>query len=473
MRWSGLRIEGYEESFQLARETDIRKPYNILFILFDTLRADYIEPYGGDAITPEMSRLASDGVTFLNSASQSPLTPISVASFLTGLYPLAHQVKQKTVFPEHLLYLPEILQQNGYQTMAILAGAPINPDLGYGRGFDHAHKFWEEIPGNRLPDSDNSPSTRADYIWSKYIDPMLAEKGDKPFFIYLHELDPHGPYVPLSPYREMYPVPYRGMSDGHVNVRVLKHQAIRSNPFSYRIEMSRQELEHIKALYKGEISYMDALLGELRKRLKRHGLHGNTLIFFTSDHGEEMMEHGLIGHWVTVYQESIHVPMIWTLDGVLAPDRKLSVLAESVDVAPTILDLIGITIPEVMSGKSLLPFLLAAPNEYQNDRPTFAMHTPAYDRFSYDRVQSVRWRDWKMVRRSRKDWDEYQLFNLAEDPLEAFDRWPEKPVIGSVLRQMLHRRVLRDEAIALDEPLKGATIDREMQERLEALGYVQ
>lgn len=458
LEWKSLRLEGVESRLVADQLDRIRGEYNILVILFDALRADHIEPYGNIEVkTPNMSRLASQGTTFLNAFTQTSWTRPSVASILTSLYPSVHQTTQDNIpLSPEVVYLPEILQKQEYRTILVHNNPHLDQVWGFTRGFDEVKPIYE-IPGYHF-----SAQNRADLVWEQVIDPLIHRDIEQPFFIYLHELDPHGPYDPPPPYDRMYTGDYDGGMDGAEEIMHLMR--------SYFMPVDQADVAYMNALYKGEITYMDGFLGRILDRLEQSGLSKNTLVIFTSDHGEEFWEHQRMQHQHTLYDELLHVPLILSLPGVVQEGKRPAAYAQLIDLPPTILDLVGIRIPSVMQGKSLLPYLFA-PDDYQPDRQVFAELSAA----GQD-ILSVRFRQWKLIAPLRFDGVRlWRLYDLEKDPGEQVNRWSRQPVIGRTLRQMLAWQMIQNAhvGVAVPDTIDENQLDPAIVEKLKSLGYLK
>lgn len=462
LEWQQPRIEGFRDVLPEEGVEKFRGAYNVLIILFDALRSDFTEPYGSTEVrTPNMAGLASEGSMFVNMFANSSFTKTSVASLLTSLYPLAHNALTKTdLLSKTVPYLPEILREQGYKTIAVSKNGMFSPAFGFDRGFDEFHKLWSDKleDGKRLSDY-GDPTDRAKLTWEQCMAPFLKATPDQPFFAYIHEIDPHHPYEPPPDYYAIYDFGYDGNITSSKDLVALINRGI--------ISLDDNDVRHIRAEYKGEITFMDAYLRWLLDKLEQEGLDENTLVLFLSDHGQAFMEHGRLTHGETMFEEVLRVPMIWRLKGVLPEGRRLEVNAEHVDIPPTIFDLLGKEGAEEFQGRSLLPFLLA-PDEYAPDKPIYAK--------TMGHTECVRFRNWKLVIDSRdRAEDRLQLYDLDKDPGEVQNLWPRQPVTGRALYQMYNRqagqsRKLRpasESAPSVDE------LPEDIKENLEAMGYLK
>jgi arylsulfatase A-like enzyme len=228
------------------------------------------------------------------------------------------------------------------------------------------------------------------------------------------------------------------------------------------------DVRHIEARYKGEVSYMDRYVGWMLDRLDEVQLERPTLIVFASDHGEEFWEHRSVGHGHTVYEELLRIPLMMKLEGVLPAGRRVQADVTLADLTPTILDLLGIAIPESMHGESLLP-LVTAPNDDRPQRAGFARGNRE------QAVESVSFGRFKLIRTAGAHPPRLALYDLAEDPGESRDRAAELPIVTATLSQLLrwnqHRDSLRPKTA--ESKVGPDELDPETIRRLREIGYVE
>lgn len=297
-------------------------PPNLMLIVLDTTRADHLGAYGYERQTsPVLDSLAKEHWLFRYAVSAAPWTPPSVATLFTGLYPVAHGVMPPNSrelareashrLHEQHLTIAELLQQHGYQTSGITPNPWTKEEFGYHQGFERYQFLNREVAG------------RISKEGVAEIDRMA--KVNRPFFLYLHYLDPHDPYTPPEKYDRF------------------------SGPVSYR-EHDPRTLKFVNA-YDGEILYMDAAIGSLLEHLKKRGLYDNTHIVIVGDHGEQFKERGHLGHGFQLHNEEIHVPLIVKAPG---GGRTIDYTVSTVDVFPTLVELAGVPMPAFVQGGSLL-----------------------------------------------------------------------------------------------------------------------
>jgi arylsulfatase A-like enzyme len=283
------------------RDSGCLRP-NVLLISIDTLRPDHLGCYGYDRETaPNLESLAARSVRFANAFSTSSWTLPAHASMLTGLYPAEHGVQTDiSALPPSAPTLQEALGEHGYETFAATSHVYLGARWGFDRGWDH-------FDGSAGQNSAHRPVAEA--IINSGLR-WLDERTDpeRPFFIWLHIFDPHWDYSPPAPFDTSFDPEYDGeMTGDYESLRpFIKALATAPQP-----ELSRRDLEHLLALYDGEIHYADRELERFLEALRERGIFDSTLIAVTSDHGEEFMEHGsLEGHQWTLHDEVVRVPLL-------------------------------------------------------------------------------------------------------------------------------------------------------------------
>jgi arylsulfatase A-like enzyme/Flp pilus assembly protein TadD len=396
-------------------QTPAIKP-NVVLITIDTLRADRLGCYGyTKAQTPNLDRLASEGILFANAVSHVPLTRPSHASIFSGLYPFEHGIHDNIASPlnSKIPVLAETLKQNGYRTAAFVASFVINSQSGLQRGFDqYADRF---DPKKQPTDFAMTLEKRGSEILEEFKN-WKSTTARAPYFAWLHLYDPHFPYAPPSPY---------------------------SKSFADRP-------------YDGEVAYTDEIIGKALKLFDK-----NTLLILTSDHGESLGDHGENAHSYYIYDATLHVPLIFHWPGRLPAKQKVMVQARSIDLYPTILDLISIQKPSKLSGVSLKPWL----NTQQPADPAHPSYSEAFTpwlHFGWSRLIGVRHNGWKYIEAPRAE-----LYNLYTDPGELKNVYSQQKNRANQMKQWLSKVGALE-----NKPLPSAPeMDPEMMEKLASLGY--
>ncbi len=427
---------------------------NLILILVDTLRADHLGYQGySHATSPRLDSLAEDSVVFLRHTGHASRTGPSVATLFTGLHsrshgvvnPLSHFDAKGTLDASHLT-LAEILSEEGYRC----AGFTANPNVSERFGFSQGFEFYQLLGWQKA-----EVLNRAALAW---IEGWTAEAEPRsPFCLYLHYVDPHSPYEAPAPFVKKFASPdYRGPITG-------SHSQL-DEMVAGRLELSDGDLAQLRALYDAEIRYLDSQIGALLLALEVEELLDESLVVFVADHGEEFLDHDSVLHGYTLYEEQLRIPLM--IRHPELPARRISRLSRQVDVLPTLLELLGIAIPEPLQGESLATLMKAEQSpDVGDEAPVFAeaslraVRTVALD--SYSRG------GWKLIE-TRVPEARRQLFNLRDDPQERHDRFASEPEVAERMSAELKRfrdalPVGRGEAV----PLSEAEI-RELQ----SLGYL-
>lgn len=434
---------------------------NILFILVDTLRHDHLTPYGYKRdTTPEIqSRLALPGAVVEEAYSQAPWTMPSVVSFLTGRYPGDLLSTDMTSFgiPDEVPPLPEILARLGYQTGGFIA----NPSLHAGAGFDRGFRTFFAPPAEIVWITKHADTVNAHAV------PWLQAHQDRPFFAYVHYIDPHDPYMNpdmdrfggRSPFMPDYTGPVTGNSIHGI--------------YSGTVQLAdpAHDVPYIRALYDSEVRYVDRYIGELLASLDPRVL-ANTLIVLTADHGEELHDHGGWKHGHTLYEELIHVPLIVRWDGHIKPGTRLRGTVRLVDLVPTLVGAAGGKADPAWSGIDLLPALSGG---VLPRRPAFAQHlttgplraAAVLDRrklilynerepFQPADPMQARLFDLDIARLHREE-----LYDLSRDPGEQHNLIAAEGRSARPLSEVIHQRLapfLPGVRVATDNALEGARL---------------
>ncbi len=429
----GLRLATLGVIFVLLSCGTSHKPLNVVLIGVDTLRADHLTCYGyGRKTSPNIDRLAQQGVLFENAIAPSPWTLPSFATVFTSLYPSQHgangaRAPMGTGFPT----LAEILKEHGYKTGAIINAPYLKRSFKVDRGFD-----TYDMPPREGRHADGT--TRDALAW---IDSLSNE----PFLLFVHYFDPHLPYGPPAPYDTIFDPGYRGKIRSPFLPKRLPRVRLRN--LLELLDYSKQDWHHVEALYDGEIAFTDKAIGDLIEGLRERHLLKETLIVFLSDHGEEFLDHGGLEHGHTLYNELLHVPLIMVLDGRIPEATRLRRQVRLLDVAPTILDFVGVECNARLEGVSLLPLIEEGEGGKVNLIATGTLLPPRLafsESILYGtQKKSITALPWKVIYDTEKG--EWWRFNLATDPHE------EDPLTDTTLA------VIHALEQALDKTLIGIT----------------
>ena len=306
------------------------RPPNLVIILVDTLRADHVGYHGGrPGVSPVIDELAGRSWTFMNHHSTSSRTGPSVASIITGLFPRSHGVinpltafDAKGVLHPDRTTLAEILAGAGYDCRGYVANLNVSRRFGFAQGFAE----YEYVRSAGAADINRLALAALD-----------SARADRPFFLYLHYMEPHSPYAAPPEYRDLYVDPsYRGRADG-------RHRQL-NDIVAGDLVIDEADAAHLRALYDQEITYVDREIGRVLARLRERGLADDTVVVVMADHGEEFLDHGSVLHGYTLYGEQLHVPLL-IHDPRDGRARRIETVSRHVDVLPTLLSLLAVAMP--------------------------------------------------------------------------------------------------------------------------------
>jgi len=422
---------------------------NVIVFMVDTLRADHLGYHGyGRATSPNLDRFAARAAVFRANYSQSSRTGPSVASLFTGLHVRSHGVLNpldqwdgKGVLGEESQTLAEVLSEAGYACRAIVANPNVYEQFGFGQGFDqyrHVDLFTTAPDINTLS--------------SQWIDELT--KGQSPFFLYLHYMEPHSPYTAPPPSNRLFvDKGYRGPITG-------EHRQI-DGILAGAVGVNDADKAHLTALYDQEIASWDLAFGRFMRYLESRGVLDDTVVVVVSDHGEEFFDHGAVLHGYTLYNEQLHVPLVIAAPGIEA-GRTIETVTRNIDLLPTLLELVGLGVPDGVQGESLVPLIDGADGE---------------DRFVFSQTQiravktvscaSFQARGWKLIETLVPEGTPPQLFNVAAD------RGEQKDLFQSMATRVKEIRGLRSEYLrSLPEGTsQTVTLDDDALEWMRKMGY--
>ena len=406
---------------------------NVVLVVIDTLRQDHLPFYGYRLNTaPFLTELAAQGVVCESCYSTSSFTSPASASILTSLYPFQHGVHKGLIvtlnqqaadptlrlnrIPRSVLTMGEWLQDKGYRTFAIADNLNICEAEGFTQGFD---RF---VTMNNLG---AAQITRQARLWQKEM------RAGAPYFLYLHYMDPHAPYLACKPW-------YVAGSD---------------------------ELQDAIARYDSEIRSVDEQLRELSSELD---WKKNTILAVTADHGEEFLEHGQTGHGKSLYNEVLRVPLLfWSRSLPLAPQR-LPQEVSSVDIMPTIGAMLGMKAGEGFSGISLWPFVPA--DARQQPRPLFATLLTSIPGGPDASLRATIWGQWKYIVTDEQFRELYDTRSHPRERINQFGRPGTEPVAAKLNGLFL---AFKTRCPVFPQDVSQVKIDEKLLEELETLGYVR
>jgi arylsulfatase A-like enzyme len=324
-------------------------PFNVILISFDTLRRDYLHVHGHPKeLSPNLDKLAAGGVLFSEAVVNCGWTLPQHITLLTGLYPIKHgliYLSRPCRLAEKFRTLAEIFQENGYLTFGF------GNQNGYGGGWQYGFYRGMRSYSNIFPYNNMMEKAVVPVSWS------MEMAGETPFFIYIHTNDTHEPFAASEPFGSQWGSSYQNR-------------------------------------YEGEVTYVDHYFGLILDKLKELGLEEKTLIVATSDHGSEFHEHGFLEKKLNLYEEISQIPLIMKLPDVIPAGKEVAGLCQTSDIAPTILDLCSLPLPDEVDGQSLVNRILG---KEENPPEVVFAHTLHETMYWYEHF-SARTADYKFIR---------------------------------------------------------------------------
>ena len=459
---------------EITRPPATERRLNVLLVSIDTLRRDHLGCYGYELVgTPNLDRFAASATKFENGCCNSPWTLPSMAAIVTGRYPTICGVDALNRLRPGLITLAEVLRSEGYRNEAYVTNVFMHPEYGYANGFDvylmnGDSRVLYPLRGTllyKIADKAfralNARLGRGRTDTQFNGDETVAAlerlgKGDRPFFIWCHFMDPHNPYTPPPGYVP----PYPGIEPAEAYELLDELQAKGWDVGDWPVQ--GKDMEKFAMLYDGEIAYVDEQFGRIIDALEAENLAGNTAVIVLNDHGEEFLDHGSYGHGHTLYPELIDMVLMARVPGYEFPASARSRYISHVDVMPTILDAAGVSPPAGLEGRSFLEEGAAGESGGR-----------AYSERLQRGVErkSVRRGGWQLILDTETG--DRELYNLSEDP-GATENLAGR---GLPVEEDLCRELARfveynnDEVRALGGPLP-MTLPEDRRARLRGLGYL-
>jgi len=420
---------------------------NVIVISIDTLRNDHCSFAGYTRrTTPRLDALAAEGTRMTQAYAPTSTTGPTHASLFTSRYPLSHGVvKNGLSLEEKLTTLAEALGDEGYATAAVVSSFVLDDKFGYAQGFgsydssftpEFASIERRELDGHAVEGAFDQTAGETTRKARQQLERLAAQ--DDPFFLFVHYFDPHYPFVPPESWEG------RFATDG------------------------ADELQLEIDAYDEEIGFTDEQVGLLLDRLRDLELDEHTLVVVTADHGEGLMQHGHMHHGLQIYEELVHVPLIFRLPGTIEAGRTIDTPVSLIDLFPTLFSLLGLDRPGELQGLDLSAALSeSAPLAPQ--RPIY-FHRRHYEPGVVSGIPvageklGVRSGRWKYIEGQQEE--SRELFDLQEDPGERNNLLERDPKIANQLSRTMESWEEGQLRIA-----SGAVISAEDMRKLNALGY--
>lgn len=471
-------------------ETRAVSKLNVVLIMVDAVRSDHLSCYGYHRNTsPRIDQIAAEGCLFLNAIAPAPGTLSSVPSILTGRYVSEHGVGPLNPWLDvGFVTLAEWLRQRGYLTAAFSNNAWVSEATNLSSGFSTFRQISRLFPHGRKLSRRHVwaerlyrlfVSERYDLGDRRVIEESIkwieaASKSGSPCFLFVHLLEAHAPYDPPNPYYGMFLPKGVKVRRRSFPRRVAKRIRGRSPDF-HAVPKTECEQEEIVALYDASIRYLDDLIGGFYAKLDALGILEDTLYIITADHGENLGDHGLLGHGGCLYETLIHVPLICVHRDYFAPSERVQSLVQTHDIFPTVVDLLG--------GDEALGFdcgrrSLALHRVQEYPRSAVFSEDPRYgtehlintglDPDVYDRALSaLRTYRWKYIQGT--DGSE-ELYDLENDPNEQKNL--ARVETQRALELQEHLSGWKAGLQVFDRQARHADVDEVIVERLRGLGYL-
>ena len=450
-RLQGPVLVGREIPPRRAAPTSDSHPNVVLYVV-DTLRADRLGCYGGPRGTsPRLDAFAAGALRFTHAVAQSSWTRPSTASIFTGVVPPRHgALEADDMIDPGVATLPELLHAAGFATAAFVTNSVASAPFGFARGFDRFRYFPEATSraGLFLP-ADRLVTPIAHWLRST----------SRPFFLYVHATDPHAPYLAPARFRRGRVAAVDGVTPATViaaerRCQSCLHDLGRQRP----APIDANTVAVLSRLYDADVARADAAFGRLVDVLVRQRLLDDTLVIFTSDHGEEFLEHDGVTHGKTLYHELLHVPLVVRLAGGARGGTVVEEVVQHADLLPSILELAGVPAPAGLDGEAILGSAGARPGR------EVVSHL-AHDGREVAAVTDGRWAFIHNLAAPEGFESAYEIYDLREDSLERRNLAGRDAVLTGYAMQRLGE-------VPAAARAPGAVVDPRALERLRALGYV-
>jgi len=382
-------------------------------------------------LTPNLDAMARQGVAFSRAYAHVPITTASHTTILTGTYPQFNRVNDFGIpLSPRLPYLPDLLHAQGYHTGAFVGSLILDALDGTAPGFDRGFEVYDAGFHLRRPGTDRYKSVerRAGDVVNHAL-AWLSQLPNGPFFLWVHLYDAHDPYDPPAPFKARFA----------------------SQP------------------YDGEIAYADSAVGKLLDEIRKHGLYDETLIAVMADHGESLGAHGENTHGIFLYDETLHVPLLFKLPASRGAGERIDARVRLVDVAPTILQEAGLPVPKEMQGESLSAMIMMKPTTdphaaaVEEERTAYAETDYPHRAFGWSSLRALRSGRYLYIRAPDRE-----LYNQTTDPEAAHNLAAGAKAVADTIAAQLDafRSRTSQTLVELAKP------DAEQTQKLQALGYV-
>ncbi len=472
--WADPRVVG---------RTLARRP-NVLLYVVCTLRPDHTSLYGyGRDTTPFLKKLGASSVVFDDAIAQAPWTKASVPSLITSLQAWTHGlVRESDTIPRGAKTLAEQLRAAGYTTASIVA----NPFAGRASGLDRGFDYVMEYPVVQRQRTDRVDRGTDSAAINRAILPWLERRRDEPLFLFVLSTDPHAPYRPPAEFEKQFANPAETAQFDQDYRRLQNMRAYGGGAAVTRAEIRAKGIDPDAYLkrsvdrYDAEIAHNDRSFEALTGKLKELGALDDTLVVVASDHGEEFWEHGFGAHGQSLYNELIHVALLMWNPKLIPQARRVPDTVQLVDIMPTVLDLLGLTKPEGIEGRSLVPLLkggrgpavpaMATKLALPEARPGGGVPENLTDTIA--RVEP----DWKLIFRlqpERAHLKRMELYDRRTDRADRSDVAARHPDVADRMKGEILKWLEQEKAVKARIGQSGSKpLDEVTLQRLRSLGYL-
>ena len=423
---------------------------SVLYVILDAAGARHFGAYGSPRrATPEIDRIADEGVVFEDAYSVATFTHLSMASAWTAVLPDQHHngVLPNAPLPADRLTLAELLSAHQIHTAGFVSNGVAGPGFALGRGFAEFEEVFKRLGSHAE-------------AYRKVLPGWLRANTHRRFFLYVHFREPHFAYDPPPPFNTLF-----GPDAPLTKSVKTKYDWITDVNWKRHVPVAA-ELDHLRRLYDGNLAYVDREVGELRKTMEAIGMWDRSLVIITADHGDGLYEHEYIGHLDQVYEDQLRVPLVIKFPKGAGPrGQRVKGLVDTLDIAPTIADAFQVLgqggSEKAFIGRSLLPVVLGAPTK------PWVLARCAGEQPKY----GLREGRMKLVYHTARD--SAELYDLAADPRERDDLASARPLETAYYRQAVRRLILAMRRGPRAAAPGDAELTDEQRENLRALGYVQ
>lgn len=452
---------------QPSSEPAAEPPRRVFLITVDTLRADHLGWHGYPRDTsPRLDEWVERGVVFERAIIQWPKTGPSFASMFTSLYPhttgLINRAAQ--TIPDDYLALPAWFQERGFTTAAVISNPVLSRELGWGRGFDRYEQTWVDQATLDAVDElpvEQRPMAFRRHVWADRVNelakPLLASlASEERLFVWLHYTDPHAPYLLQPGTGNPFLDDEHYTSDEIVDLTGAEGRALGD----------QRELRYYVAQYDANVRVTDRAIGAILDEIAALGMEDGSLFVMTSDHGEELAEHGVpFEHGPVPYNSSVHVPLAVVGEPWVDAGARVAQPVELIGLFPTLVELLGEPMPEGFEGRSWAPLLAGWTAAEEDADPVAFADAGAYQRH----LRSIQDQEWQLVLRPptrEREKPLIEIYHLPSDPLQLEDVASEFPDVKDRLGRQLSRWIR-------DSPEKVSPHTEAARKALEAMGYLE